>query len=356
MRRCQIFWYNPPKMSEYAFQMILTTAPESGRIALDELGRYDRDARLLEWLEPGLGLVELGLDWTEFAALVRERPPIFIRHICPVQATLPLDRTPADLDRVARVAGSLCHHLDPERSFSVQTRLLGEMKDWPYGRFELNQRLAAVLERAGAALDVRRPGQVLSVICSPTQAFLGLSTAADNLSDWAGGMRRFKREAGQISRAEFKLLEAVELFDLELPAGGDALDLGAAPGGWTRILRRQAMCVVAVDPADLHPLIASDPAVTHVRRLAQEYLPAPVDFDLVLNDMRLDPRESVGLMLQAAGSLRTDGFAVMTLKLSGRNIAQVVNRSLHQLGRGYRVLGARQLFHNRREVTVALGK
>ena len=336
--------------------MIFTAAPESGRIALDEIGRVDRDARLLDWLEPGLGLVELGVDWAVLAALLRDRPPVFFRHLCPVQATVLLDRTPGDLDRLARAVDSLSSHLDPGRAFSVQARLLGEMKAWPYGRFEVNQRLAAVLEAAGATLDVRQPEQVLSAVCTPTQAYLGLSSAADNLSDWAGGMRRFKREAGQISRAEFKLLEAIELFDLTLPAGGEALDLGAAPGGWTRVLRRRAMRVVAVDPADLHPLIASDPAVTHVRRLAQDYLPAPVEFDLILNDMRLDARESAELMLQAAANLKAGGLAMMTLKLSGRKMAQVVDRSLHRLRREYVILGARQLFHNRREVTVAMAK
>ena len=111
-----------------------------------------------------------------------------------------------------------------------------------------------------------------------------------------------------------------------------------------------------MDPADLHPLIASDPAVTHVRRLAQSYLPAPMDFDLILNDMRLDARDSVGLMLQAAASLKAGGLGVMTLKLSGLKMAQMVDRSLHRLRREYRILGVRQLFHNRREVTVALGK
>jgi hypothetical protein len=46
------------------------------------------------------------------------------------------------------------------------------------------------------------------------------------LSDWAGGVRRFAREEGQLSRSEFKLLEAFEVFDISVPQKGLALDLG----------------------------------------------------------------------------------------------------------------------------------
>jgi 23S rRNA (cytidine2498-2'-O)-methyltransferase len=85
-------------------------------------------------------------------------------------------------------------------------------------------------------LDVRNPEQVLSLVCTPTHGYLGFSLAVENLSTWAGGVHRFKREKEQISRAEFKLLEILNLFQLSLSAGDTALDLGAAPGGWTRIL------------------------------------------------------------------------------------------------------------------------
>lgn len=132
--------------------------------------------------------------------------------------------------------------------------------------------------------------------------------------------------------------------------------MGAAPGGWTRILRRHAMQVVAVDPANLHSLFASDPAVIHRRQMAQDYLPAADQFDIILNDMRLDARDSARLMLLAAGNLKQAGAAVMTLKLPGQKMANVAAHSLKLLRKKYRIVGARQLFHNRREITVALRK
>jgi 23S rRNA (cytidine2498-2'-O)-methyltransferase len=204
-------------------------------------------------------------------------------------------------------------------------------------------------------LDVRRPEQILSVVLTPEQGYVGLSRAVDNLSDWAGGARRFKQEPEQVSRAEFKLLEALELFKLSLPAAGVALDLGAAPGGWTRILRQHALTVVAVDPAALDARIASDTAVRHIRQAAQSYLPATNEqFDVILNDMRMDARASAQVMGLAARNLRDGGWALLTLKLPQRGMAKVAAAALEALREWHEVIGARQLFHNRSEVTVAL--
>jgi 23S rRNA (cytidine2498-2'-O)-methyltransferase len=103
----------------------------------------------------------------------------------------------------------------------VQSRVLGQQ---PYKAFDLNQTLAQTITAVTqASLDVRRPLQILSVVVGPEQGYLGLSLAAHNLSDWAGGRRRFARDEQQISRAEFKLLEAIETFAIALPPRGVAL-------------------------------------------------------------------------------------------------------------------------------------
>ena len=186
----------------------------------------------------------------------------------------------------------------------------------------MNERLAALLQSWGAPLDVRSPVQVLSVTCTPRDAYLGLSLAAENLSSWAGGERRFKREPEQVSRAEFKLLEALELFAVKLPPAGRALDLGAAPGGWTRQMAARGLQVVAVDPAALDPRVAALPGVTHIRRTLQA---AKIggEFDVLVNDMRMDAADSARLMLDAARRLRPGGIGVMTLKLPAKGRAAV---------------------------------
>ena len=333
--------------------VILTSSPASGSVALNEVRSIDPSSRLRKWLAPGVGWVELGMNWDLLATHLREQPPVFCRHICPVQVRIPLKQDVTDLDDLAEVSSQFIPCLSLTQTFSVQTRLIGS--GWPYARYDVNVRLSRELMGQSIPLDVRRPEQVFSVVLAPAEGYLGLSRAADNLSDWAGGVRRFKREQEQVSRAEFKLLEALELFGLSLPVDGMALDLGAAPGGWTRILRKHTMRVVAVDPGDLDPRIISDLAVRHVRRTAQSYLPTTdKQFDVILNDMRMDARASAQIMVSAIRNLRDSGWALLTLKLPKRRAEMVAALALEVMREWYQVIGARQLFHNRNEITVAL--
>ncbi|GIV79171.1 methyltransferase domain-containing protein [Litorilinea aerophila] len=341
-------------------QLILTADPDFVDLAQEELQQADPQAQVTDALAPGVLLVHTGRPFQELAAAWQAAPPIFVRHICPVHVSLPLQGDTGDLETLALyVAGELAPWMDPALPFSVQTRVLGPL---PYKPFDVNSRLAeTVQEVAGAPLDVRAPVQVLSVVCVAGEggvaprAYLGLSLAAENLSDWAGGMRRFSREPDQISRSEFKLLEALEVFQIPLTPRGVALDLGAAPGGWTRVLRQHQQYVTAVDPGELDPRLAADPAVRHKRMTAQAYLADDPDrFDIIVNDMRMDARDSARLMVAYARQLYPDGWALMTLKLPARGRRQVLDHALKILRRAYTVAGARQLFHNRSEITVYL--
>lgn len=302
-------------------------------------------------LAPGVWSVQLPGDFFALAERWRQQPPIFVRHICPVQTVLPLADGIENM--VATAVTFFTHLLEPDWPFSVQTRVLGEL---PIKPFDINQPLGAKLaEASGAPLDVRRPFQILSVVVAGDAAYLGLSLATNNLSDWAGGVRRFARDKDQVSRAEFKLLEALEVFKIELPPRGRALDLGAAPGGWTRVLRQKEQYVTAVDPAWLHASLQKDKGVRHLRLTAEEYLADyPDTYDVIVNDMRLDARDSARLMGEYGRYLYPHGLALITLKLPEKRYDSALDHALNILRQKFTIAGARQLFHNRSEVTVYL--
>ncbi len=348
--------------------LLFTSSPESAALALSELRDLTGNARLQKWLAPGIGLAESALDWDELVVALQTRPPIWTRHIHPVQARGPINNNALDLLTLESLTQTALLHLDTEHTFSVQTRLLGEGLQWQYSRFDINERLAALIASWGAPLDVRAPYQILSITLTPTEAYLGLSLARHNLSDWAGGERRFKREPEQISRAEFKLLEALETFGIEPPfdfgrnapsaqdkfPGGVVLDMGAAPGGWSRLMVEFGCQVVAVDPARLDPRLAATPQITYLGKTVQDYLPTRQRFDLILNDMRMDARDSARLMVEAAAALKPGGQALMTLKLPEERPAATAEHALKILQTGFAEVRARQLFHNRSEITVAM--
>ncbi len=356
--------------------LILTAAPDFAELALDELHAQDANARVVHALADGVVLLELDNSspdsfWT-LAEAWRQQTPIFVRHIQPVQAELALTGTIADLDALCNhVAAELLPLVEPTLPFSVQTRVLTSNVD--YKPFDLNRALSDLIQaESSAPLDVRNPEQILSIVITEStvhastfdglrgdrithHAYLGLSPTAHNLSDWAGGQRRFRRDDEQSSRAEFKLLEALESFAIELPPRGVALDLGAAPGGWTRVLRQRDQFVTAVDPGALDARLADDPRVRHIHATAEEYLRRdPDQFDLIVNDMRKDARDAAQLMVDYAPQLYRHGAVITTLKLTSDDRRATIDAAFAILRRAYDIAGARQLFHNRSEITVYL--
>jgi len=339
---------------------VLVSCDEASEaFALDEMRPLFSDFPKVEWLNPGIALLETGMEFASFSEAMDRIAPVFIRHIAPVQSCFALTGAVSDLQTLQNEARGLAKQMTAAMSFAVQTRILGEGKQ-PYRRVTINETLSDLLHSmTGASLDTRAPEQVVSVLCTHDQGYIGVSLGTQNRSLWPGGAHRFQREQGQISRAEFKLLEALSVFQLTLPAHGTALDMGAAPGGWTRVLRQHELQVVAVDPADLDPRIQHEIGVQHIRKITQTYLPDAPNFDVIVNDMRMDASESVELMLQARSHLIEGGLAILTLKLpEGARAAQrnpeVVRQAIDRLSSGFHVVGARQLYHNRSEVTVAL--
>ncbi len=89
-------------------------------------------------------------------------------------------------------------------------------------------------------------------------------------SPWPMGIPRIRMPHGAPSRSTLKLAEALVTFlgDREpdlLRAGMRAVDLGAAPGGWTWQLAQRGLRVTAVDNGALKGEVAQDSLVTHVR-------------------------------------------------------------------------------------------
>ena len=356
--------------------LIVTAHQEFIDAAFDELKRFNTKLLYGELLAPGILLCTLPSDTHphDLTSLVRQviqQRPIFVRHLAPVQAVIHLSNTENDIGELALAIANLPTFTLLERGqrFAVQTRLLqtdietvraGSNKH-AYSSGHVNQMLAeAIAEETGAVESIKKPQVVVSLLCTMEKAYLGISLTTDNLSDWPGGARHFAHLPEQISRAEFKLLEALEVFGVTLPSQGLALDLGAAPGGWTRILLEAGMQVVAVDPAKLDARLSRQPHLEHYRGYAEDYLEEAIKrhrkFNVITNDMRMDAREAARLLVQASACLLNDGFIISVLKLphetSEIDPLKNLYEALRLLQRHFAIVQARQLFHNRQEVTV----
>ncbi|WP_259892762.1 SAM-dependent methyltransferase [Dermabacter vaginalis] len=161
-----------------------------------------------------------------------------------------------------------------------------------------------------------------------------------------------------MSRAEFKLEEVFRRLTVST-LDGPALDVGAAPGGWTRILSLAgAHPIDAVDPGEPHPLINSLDGVSWHRTTIGEFIDTARrnHYSVLVNDMRMEYLLSVDYCCQMFDLLRAGGLVVVTLKINPHDAIKKVAQAVEILGEKYKIVLVKQLFHNRREVTVVCKK
>jgi len=168
------------------------------------------------------------------------------------------------------------------------------------------------------------------------------------------------------SRSTMKLAEAIEVFmdrseqTRLLRQGMTAVDLGAAPGGWTWQLAKRGIRVTAVDNGPMKGVLATHPLVQHLKQDGFKYAPRKA-VDWLVCDMVDKPSkvaELIGVWF-AAGWCK---HAIFNLKLPMKQRVVALDSALGGIRKrldeediNFRMI-AKQLYHDREEVTVFLTK
>ncbi len=178
-------------------------------------------------------------------------------------------------------------------------------------------------------------------------------------SPWPLGVPRLKLHADAPSRSALKLEEALlVLLDPAqraelLRPGMTAADLGAAPGGWTWVLARQGLRVIAIDNGPLRAHLFDTGLVEHLREDGFRWQP-PRPLDWMVCDMVEQPSRVARRM----GDWFREGWcrqSVFNLKLPMKKRWLETRRSLDAFVEAAAVpveVRARQLYHDREEITV----
>jgi 23S rRNA (cytidine2498-2'-O)-methyltransferase len=213
---------------------------------------------------------------------------------------------------------------------------------------------AAALRVAGAP-DALKDNGLYAQAClydGGAACAVGVSPARDAPSLAPGGRLRVHVPDAAPSRAAMKLLEAFAWLDRAPEPGDVCVDLGAAPGGWSWVLLQRRAKVIAVDPAKLAPSLRGARGLDHIPADAFHFDPGePVDW--LFSDMAWRPLEAAALLAKWARR----GWARLLIA----NIKLPMNKKAEHLLRvrdiltdgGWQHLRARQLYHDRDEVTVA---
>ena len=192
------------------------------------------------------------------------------------------------------------------------------------------------------------------------QCYVG-SSSPETGSPWPMGIARISMPHGAPSRSTLKLAEAFLTFldaderERLLRPGLRAVDLGAAPGGWTWQFAERGIRVTAVDNAALKGSVAVDPLVEHVRDDGLFYR-ARRRVDWMVCDIVEKPARIAALVASwlADGACRR---SIFNLKLPMKKrydevqrCAEFISETLEK--RGVRCsLRLKQLYHDREEVT-----
>jgi 23S rRNA (cytidine2498-2'-O)-methyltransferase len=293
----------------------------------------------------------------EVVSQILSNEPIFLRHLQPVDAAFERSdsEASADLQRLQEAVIGL-GTLSIGDKVAVQVRKT-EASGFGLSSSEVKRALDdAMVSRIGVEPVVRDADWIVSVYVTEQAVFTGVSRPEHNLSDWPGGMIRFRHEDEQISRAKFKLLEAERVFGLDFTAYRSAIDLGAAPGGWTSLLLERGLHVTAIDPGALHPSLKGHPKLTFLKRNAADVKLEEGGSDLLVCDMSWNPKMTGKLLKDLLYALQTGGSVIMTVKLMHGKPFQTIKEVIRELSPDLTLQRAKQLFHNREELTLFLVK
>lgn len=148
-----------------------------------------------------------------------------------------------------------------------------------------------------------------------------------------------------------------------------AVDLGAAPGGWTQFLLNRGYKVLAIDPEALK--IPQQANLLHFQGFSDQFCQLLLQnqsnnhqnfplIDLLVNDMKLTPRQSLTLTAELSPFVKKNAFICLTFKLLNepkiaKQLSSIKNCLADKFS-DYKLVYFRQLACNRQEITAVLQK
>lgn len=269
---------------------------------------------------------------------------IFFHHIQSVDLEIKLTNNYIE-EIKSVIIDNLNNFFDNKKSYSIHIRTINNN----YNKIDIIKSLEELIT---LKKDNLNPEQVISILIHNDICYIGFSETRFNLSKWKGGEVRYNYQ-NCISRAEFKLMELFDIFKINLDNFKTALDLGCAPGGWSKVLLDKGLKVVGIDPADVDEKIKNNKNFTHYKKLSEDFKKTNKDnYDIIVNDMKLDYKTSIKITKSFLKNLSKNGIVIMTIKLfKNDNIIEVINTIKDNF---QNILLIRQLYHNRSEFTVII--
>ena len=213
---------------------------------------------------------------------------------------------------------------------------------------------AAIRDSAGTAAE----GDFVldCVLVEPDEWWIGYHRAKGVCSQVAGGLLKVDPSEPPVSRAWYKIEEALAWSGLPIPPGSRFADLGCAPGGTSQALLQRGHFVLGIDPAEVAPVVLEHPNFRHLRRRNTQVRRREFrKIRWLAADMNVAPEYTLEAIesIVTHPEVRVRGL-VLTLKLLEWQLAERIPEYVRRVRQwGFNHVWTRQLAHNRQEFCLA---
>lgn len=229
-----------------------------------------------------------------------------------------------------------------------------------------------MLEKDGFNVSMDEPEVLVYAVLFNWKCYSGMTGYSTGKRELLNPIRHYNHSRNGISRAEMKIEEAFDRFGIR--AKGMAIDLGAAPGGWSCFLARKGFSVAAIDNAELNVKAIRESGIAVERYekgskpergeimhykmgFAEAYLKLKsTKADLIVDDMNISPKESAAAVLMYSPLLKRNGICVMTIKSMTKNVPKHLSSVKKELSGKFIVKRIAVLPSNRQELTLLCRK
>ena len=228
------------------------------------------------------------------------------------------------------------------------------------------------LEKRGYNIDLMNPEILAYCVLMDGVCYSGCVKLSEHAHGFIDPFRYNKEKA--VSRAEFKIIEAFREFGLAPP--GVAIDMGAAPGGWSLFLARNGASVIAIDSGELEygkilkagvkvrkmalgkvPIKSGDikpKSIIHMKcRLEKAAsMLKNIKVDFVGDDINVGGIESSRAVIGYSRFMKKNAVLIMTVKCMHRSVGRYMKEVESILRPKFRIVRWKVLPHNRQEITL----
>lgn len=290
---------------------------------------------------------------------IADARPVFVYALFPVLFH-------ATYKGTAELALEIAKTTRKERSFRIE--VVRESSAAEGSAKTLEVELGTAIEGMGYVADLKSPKEVRIVIIVGSRVTVAGGYAGLLIDTTADYSRWGQRQTGLLNRAEIKIIEAFSLLGIEMPIGTRCIDIGAAPGGWTKFLAEKGASVFAIDAADMNYAMLGNECVvvghgetartgakiTHLKMGFDEAVEvlSGQRFGFAAIDMNVSPMESAGVASRISALMEPGAPLLMTLKLCKPSDVDRTGSVSDLLKDAYEGFMFRKLPHNRQEITM----